>query len=118
MSKAAVIVFADTETRGDLGRIANALTTTREFKEAGDEVTLLFDGAGVKWVAELSRPDHRLHDAFIGLKDTVGGACSYCASALGVRQAVEASGVKLLSDYQDHPSLRALVASGHEIITL
>jgi len=117
MSKAAVLVFADTETHGDLGRIANALTTVKEFKEAGDVITLVFDGAGVKWVAELSKSDHRLHGLFASLKDKVGGACSYCASAFGVRQAVEASGVKLLADYQDHPSLRTLVASGHEIIT-
>ncbi len=118
MTKAAVLVFADTETHGDLGRIANALTSVKEFKEAGDDVTLVFDGAGVKWVAELSKPDHRLHSLFGSLKDKVGGACSFCATAFGVRQAVEASGVPLLADYNDHPSIRKLVAAGYEIITL
>jgi hypothetical protein len=34
MAKAASIVFADTETREALGRVVNALTTAKEFKEA------------------------------------------------------------------------------------
>ena len=37
MAKAASIVFADTETREASGRVVNALTTAKEFKEAGDE---------------------------------------------------------------------------------
>lgn len=76
MTKAAVIVFADTESHGDLGRIANALTTVKEFKDAGDPVTLIFDGAGTKWVGELAKPGHRLHGLFESIKDSVGGACS------------------------------------------
>src|SRR5918995_1824834 len=79
MTKAAIVVLADTETHADLGRIANALTSAKEFKEAGDEITIVFDGAGTKWVAELSTPDHRLHKAFESVKDVVAGACSYCA---------------------------------------
>ena len=118
MTKAAVLVFADTETHGDLGRIANALTTVKEFKDAGDDVTLIFDGAGTKWVAELAKPNHRLHELFVSQKDKVGGACNYCAKAFGVRDAIEASGVPLLADYNDHPSIRKLVAGGYEIITL
>ncbi len=48
MAKAAIVVLADTETHADLGRIANALTSANEFKEAGDETTIVFDGAGKK----------------------------------------------------------------------
>src|SRR6266446_2212361 len=64
MTKIGIIVLADTETHADLGRVANALETTKEFHEAGDEVTLIFDGAGTKWVGVLSNPDHRLHRNF------------------------------------------------------
>jgi hypothetical protein len=63
MTKVAIVVLADTETHGDLGRIANALTSAQDFKEAGDEATIVFDGAGTKWIGELSRPDHKLHEA-------------------------------------------------------
>jgi hypothetical protein len=86
MAKAAIVVLADTETKGDLGRVANALTTAREFKKAGHETTIVFDGAATKWVSELSDPDHKYHKAFDSVKDLVEGACSYCASAFGVRK--------------------------------
>ncbi|MDQ3943461.1 MAG: hypothetical protein M3254_10215, partial [Actinomycetota bacterium] len=62
MAKAAIVVLADTETHGDLGRVANALTSAKEFKEAGDETTIIFDGAGTRWVGELSNPDHQYHE--------------------------------------------------------
>jgi hypothetical protein len=58
MAKVGVVVLADTETAGDLGRVVNALITAREAKEAGDDVTVIFDGAGTKWVGELSNPEH------------------------------------------------------------
>jgi hypothetical protein len=46
MAKAALVVLADTNSREGLGRIANALVTAQEFDQAGDEVTIVFDGAG------------------------------------------------------------------------
>ena len=48
MTKAAVIVLADTETHGDLARFVNAMLTSKEFAEAGDDVELIFDGAGTQ----------------------------------------------------------------------
>ena len=61
VAEAAIVIFADTETLGDLARAVNTLETVKEFKEAGDEVVLIVDGAGVRRVAELSKPDHRSH---------------------------------------------------------
>jgi hypothetical protein len=117
MAKIAVIVLADTETHGDLGRIANALTTVSESKEAGDAVELIFDGAGTKWVPELSKADHKLHPAFDNVRDKVAGACEFCAGAFGVKEQVRAVDVPLLDEYHDHPSLRKRVAEGFEVIT-
>jgi len=48
MAKAAIVLLADNETPDGTGRMANALTTAREFAEAGDDVRIIFDGAGVK----------------------------------------------------------------------
>ncbi len=48
MAKVGIIVLADRETHADMGRVANALETVKEFQEAGDAVTLLFDGAGTR----------------------------------------------------------------------
>lgn len=59
MSKAAILVLADTETHADLGRVVNALVATKEFKDAGDDVRLIFDGAGTQWPGVLSDPEHQ-----------------------------------------------------------
>lgn len=55
MPKAAIILVADTETSEGMGRMANALTTVKEFKDAGDDAVLIFDGAGTRWVAQLAK---------------------------------------------------------------
>lgn len=117
MVKVAVVVMADTPTHADRARVANALTTTYEFKEAGDEVVLIFTGAGTKWVGELSEPDHRLHRAFELVRDKVNGACKACAVSFGVREAIESSGIPLLTEYKGHQSLRNLVVQGYQVIT-
>lgn len=117
MAKAAIVLLADTETKEGLGRMSNALTTVREFKEGGQEVTLIFDGAGTKWVGELSDPDHKYNGHFESVKGEVQGACAYCARAFGVKDEVQESGVELLGDFEGHPSLATLVAQGYQVIT-
>lgn len=117
MTKAALVVLADTEASGELGRVVNALTTAKEFKESGDEVALVFDGAGTKWVPALSEADHKYSALFADVRDKVAGACEYCSQAYGVRAEVEATGVDLLADYERHPSLHGYVREGYQVIT-
>lgn len=117
MAKAALVVLADTDSREGLGRIANALVTAQEFDQAGDDVTVVFDGAGTKWIAELANPEHKYHRRFEALKPRVAGACAYCAAAFGVRKEVEAAQVRLLDEYEQHPSIRRLLADGYQVIT-
>ena len=73
MAKAAIVVLADTETKEGLGRVANALTSAKEFKEEDHEVTLIFDGAGTRWIGELSDPDHKYNQHFESVKDDIEG---------------------------------------------
>lgn len=115
--KAAIVVLADTETHEDLGRVVNALEAVKELKEARDEVQLVFDGAGTKWVVELSKSDHQAHGLYEAVKDRVGGVCSFCAGAFGVKDQVLACGVPLADDYDGHPSFRKLLAQGYQVIT-
>jgi hypothetical protein len=107
MDRAAIVVLADTETHGELGRLVNALSTADEFKEHGDEVTITFDGAGVRWAAELSRPEQQLHQRFERLRDKVAGACHYCAGAFEVRDELERIGFPMLRDHCAHSSTTA-----------
>jgi predicted peroxiredoxin len=85
MPKAALVIFAGTEGREGVGRVANALVTAKEFKETGDDVTIVFDGAGTTWIGTLNDPSHRYHDAFDEVRDRIAGACSYCADRYGVK---------------------------------
>ncbi|ALA60536.1 DsrE family protein [Nitrospira moscoviensis] len=117
MSKVAIVVLADTETHEGLGRVVNALEAVKEFKEGHDEVQLIFDGAGPKWIPELEKPDHKLHGLYNSVKDQIGGACEFCASAFGVKDNVVACGVKLTGDYEGHPSFKTLVSQGYQVIT-
>jgi hypothetical protein len=116
MAKIAIVLLADTESHGDLGRAVNALITAKEAGESGDELRLILDGAGTKWVGEFANPDHRSHRLYQDVKGLITGACGYCASAFGAKEAVEAEGVPLLDEYQQHPSLRRLVVDGFEVL--
>jgi hypothetical protein len=117
MPKAALVIFAGTEGREGIGRVANALVTAKEFKETGDDVTIVFDGAGTTWIPTLADSGHRYHGAFEEVRDRIAGACSYCAGRYGVSEQVEQAGIALLDEYDEHPSIRRLLADGYEVIT-
>lgn len=117
MLKVAVLVLAGTETHEGLARVVNAMVTAKELKEAGDEVRLVFDGAGTAWVGELSKPDHRAHGLYVAVRDRIVGACGYCAHAFHADQDLEREGIRLLDEYEHHPSLRALLGDGFQILT-
>lgn len=117
MTKACFVLLADTDTHEATGRMANALTSAKEFVDAGDDVALVFDGAGTRWVPELESEDRRYHRIYTELLDHIAGACAYCAQAFGVKDKIEASSVKLLSDYRGHPSPHTFVSDGYQVIT-
>lgn len=117
MDKVAIVVLADTETHEALGRVVNALEAVKEFKEAGDDVQLIFDGAGAKWIVELSKEDHKAKPLFDAVRDKVKGACRYCAGAFQVADQVKAQNVPLMGEYEGHPSFKRLVSEGYHIIT-
>lgn len=50
-------------------------------------------------------------------KDVIAGACAFCAAAFEVKEGVEKAGVKLLSEYEGHPSLRRLISEGFSVVT-
>lgn len=116
MTKAALIVYADTQENEDLGRVVNAMEAVREFDEAGDEVKLIFDGAGTRWIPELSDEDHDYHDLYDQV-DQHAEVCEYCANSYGVTDAADEAGVERVDEFDGHPSIRDLVVDGYEIIT-
>jgi len=118
MPKAALVILADTDTHEALGRIANALEVAKEMKEEGEDVKIVFDGAGTIWVPELADPEHKMHPLYEAVKDKIDGVCHFCAGAFGVRHKIEKLGdVPLLSEYDEHPSLLRLMRDGYQVIT-
>lgn len=115
--KAAMLVLADVESHGDLGRVVNAMIAAKEFKEAGDEVQLIFDGAGTQWPGVLSDDQHKAHKLYDSVSDVIAGACGYCAGAFEARESLHHAKVHLLTDYEGHPSVRRLVADGYQVLT-
>lgn len=110
-----VVVLADAESHGDLGRLANALETASEASRAGAAVEIVFDGAATRWIELLEEPRHKYHSLWAELKP-VAGACAYCARAFGVLPTVRASGVALIDENRGHPSLYGRLEQGKNVL--
>ncbi|WP_436930704.1 DsrE family protein [Halosimplex halobium] len=117
MANAAVVILAGTESHADTGRLVNGLEAAKEFAETeGDEVELIFDGAGTQWIPELEDEDSDYHELYRAVRDDTS-VCDFCAGAFGVEDAVDDAGVVTLDDHDGHPSIRSLVDDDYEIIT-
>lgn len=58
--KTVIVVFSDPQsgTQEALGRVVNALFLAYELKEKNRDFDLVFQGTGVRWPAELVKPEH------------------------------------------------------------
>ena len=117
MTSVAIVVLAGTEQHSDLARVLNALELTRECQVAGDTVELIFDGAGVSWIPLLADPEHKLHKVFTSVRESIAGACEFCAGAFDVKNEVRAADIPFLSEFEGHPSLRNRIVDGFQVIT-
>ncbi len=122
--KAAIIVFSDPKSGSEesLGRLFNALATTYDFKQRGDDVTLLFQGAGTRWAGEVVKEDHPAHQLYTEVQDKVAGVSCGCAEVFGATEDAERSGFDLIKDNAvpgtpGLPSLRELIAQGYSVLT-
>ena len=117
MSKVAIVILADIETKEDFGRAVNALMTAKEFKDAGDEVQIIFDGAGTKWIGKFNEKDGKYNALFDSVRDKIAGVCSYCAGAFKVADEASNFSISLLDEYNGHPSFKKLVDNGYTVLT-
>ena len=117
MHKVAIVILADTSPADGLGRVVNALMAAKEFKDAKDDVQVIFSGAGTKWISELVKPDHILHSVYQELESSIVGACGFCAGAFGVTDSVKQAGHTVLEEYGTNMSFHRLVKDGYQVIT-
>jgi hypothetical protein len=121
--KAAIVVLSDPNANSEeaLGRVFNGLATAYELKQNGDEVTVVFQGAGTRWPKLLSAPEHPVHGLFQLVKDRVAGASAACASVFGATEDVTACGLPLISENPvpgtaGLPSLRKWLVDGSPVL--
>ena len=122
--KAAIVVLSDPRSGSEesLGRLFNALAAAYDFKQRGDDVTLLFQGAGTRWAGEVVKEDHPAHALYRAVEDTVAGVSCGCADVFGASEQAVRSGFELVRDNRvpgtsGLPSLRELVRQGYSILT-
>lgn len=122
-TKYALVVMSESgeEHPGGQGRMLHALKTAQEFKAAGIPVKIFFHGIGVQWLTLFeARPDKFTQHyglLFDEVRDTLGGACHFCAATrFGAGEAAESLGVPLLGTPGDHHSVAALVTEGYQAI--
>jgi sulfur relay (sulfurtransferase) complex TusBCD TusD component (DsrE family) len=100
VSKTAIVVLSDPASGSEeaLGRLFNAMFVAHELKEKGQEVALIFQGAGTRWANEIVKPDHPAHSLYGTVKDTVAGVCGGCADVFGATADVKAAGLALIRE--------------------
>lgn len=121
--KTAILVYSDPKNGSEeaLGRLFNALAATYDFKKNGDDVTLMFQGAGTRWVGQLGKPDHPAHDLYEAVRDKVAGVSCGCADVFGAADDAEKEGYALIKDNtvpgtSGVTSLRKLISDGYTIL--
>jgi hypothetical protein len=110
MSKTAIVILSDPASGSEeaLGRLFNAMFVAYELREKGQEVALIFQGAGTRWVNEVIKPDHPAHGLFGAVKDTMVVVCGGCADVFGATADVKASGLALVRE-KDIPGTSGIV---------
>lgn len=122
--KTAIILLSDPQagTEESLGRLFNGLAAAYDYREAGDEVTVLFQGTATRWPSVLSDSNHPAHGLYNAVKDRIAGVSCGCADVFGALQDAQTAGMDLIRDNpvphtSGLPSLRRLQADGYTILT-
>ena len=114
MDKIAVIIYESVEK--DVSRVYRALKVASEFNQAGDDVVLLFDGSGVKSLAEMANVQSSMHTLLESLRSNIRGACAYCARAHEVEKILIGQGYAMISEAFGEISLRGLIQERRTIL--
>jgi hypothetical protein len=115
--KVALVFYSALEGAGNSATYRN-LMFAQELMRHDDDVTLVFDGAGSKALAEMAQPDHRFNGLLLSVRGKLRGVCHFCAKSYGVLDDLRAANLPLLGDDRGHASLRALLNEGRQIINV
>ena|SRR3989338_579607 len=117
-----VILQAGKETHEGMARAVHALLYSKELKEHGHEVKLVFDGAGTEWASEWMSAEStdKLKPMYEELKKSgvTQIICDFCATAFKVKENLEKEKAVITAEYQGHPSIAKWADEGYQIIVL
>ena len=117
-----VILQAGKESHEGMARAVHALLYSRELKEHGHEVKLVFDGAGTEWASEWMNPEStdKLKPMYDELKKAgiTQIICDFCATAFRVKENLDKEKAVTTAEYQGHPSIAKWADEGYQIIVL
>ncbi len=117
--KTAIIILSDPKAGSEesLGRAFNALAAAYDFKNAGEDVSILFQGPGTRWPEALQKQDHPAHELFKAVEDKIQGVSAACTEVFGANPA----GFDLIKDNKvpntsGLPSLNNLQKEGYNVL--
>ncbi len=116
MTKVAIVIYSKLEGAGK-SAVYRALMFADELMRGGDDVTIVFDGAGSTALADVLDPANSLHRTWLKAAPALRGVCAYCAKSYGVHEALTSAGIPMLTEDKGHASLRGLLLEGRQIIT-
>ena len=120
--KLAIFIMSDPKAGEEsFGRAFNGLATASEAQSAGDDVAVVFAGAGTRWPEELAKLDNPAHGLYESVRESVQGASCGCADAFGATESLEACNVPLIKDHalagtSGVASPRRFVEQGYETL--
>lgn len=119
--KYAIILQAGPGSHESHARMFHSMIYSKELKEKGHEVRLIFDGAATEWLAKWNDPqdrdDRTMGGFFNQLKDAglTYVVCDFCSGAFGVRQKLVDKDEPLVAQYMNHPSMVELTEGGYQV---
>ena len=96
MSKSAIIILSDPKAGLDesTGRLLNALAAAYDYQAAGEEVKIIFQGAGTRWPAIIQKEDHIANKVYKMVEKNIEGVSAACTTIWGA----EPSGLDLIAN--------------------
>jgi hypothetical protein len=123
VAKHAIVVMSEPgeANPGGQGRMVHAMTTVRDLKAAGQDVSLWFHGIGVTWLSAFdARTDpftQHYGSLFDEVRPLIAGSCEFCTKMrFGAGPSADRLGVRTVGGTKDHHSVASLLSEGHQVL--
>lgn len=121
--KHAIVILSDPNsgTEEAVARAYNGCAFAFDCKQHGDEVAIIFLGAGARWPKALEDLNHPAHKVYSSVKENILGVSSECAVVFGAEADTKELGYKLLTDNalpetSGLASIRNLIDDGYSVV--